>query len=106
QVSLLGILADYAAIAIANARLFAALENRAKNIERAYEELKSRDALRERTLNGIIGIRQPLLDLQNDLKQLVYKSGTLPRPLVTGLSAVGEKVKNLLAAVDQLAKLK
>ena len=34
-------LAGYAAIAIANARLFTALERRAREMERAYEELKT-----------------------------------------------------------------
>src|SRR5688572_32499003 len=42
--SLLEILTGYAAIAIANARLFTALERRAREMERAYEELKARKA--------------------------------------------------------------
>src|SRR5579871_6620008 len=42
--SALEMLAGYAAIAIANARLFSALEKRARNMERAYEELTARNA--------------------------------------------------------------
>src|SRR5258708_12087897 len=46
--SVLDMLAGYGAIAIANARLFSALERRARNMEHAYEELKARAASRER----------------------------------------------------------
>ncbi|HVO42325.1 MAG TPA: response regulator [Aggregatilineales bacterium] len=101
---LLGILADYAAIAIVNARLFMALEARARNIERAYEELKSRDAARERTLSGIMALRAPMVSLQADLKTLKVSSGTLPRPLIDGLTRIGQQVAQIVDAVDALAK--
>src|SRR5205085_2609649 len=98
---LLQILADYAAIAIANARLFGALEKRARNIERAYEELKTRNTSRERTLHGIIAMRQPLVDVQADLKRM---SGAMPPKLMSQLSALSQKISGLLDSVEEMAR--
>ncbi len=98
---LLQILADYGAIAIANARLFSALEKRARNIEHAYEELKTRDAGRDRTLSGIIAMRQPLIDIQLDLKRL---SGAMPPKLVAHLGTLSQKIGGVLESVEELAQ--
>ncbi len=104
QSNLLEILAGYAAISIANARLFAALERRARNIERAYEELKAREASRERVVAGIVALRESLIDVRSDLKKLIRESGTLPRKIADPLSALGSKISGLLDSVDELSR--
>jgi two-component system NtrC family sensor kinase len=102
--SLLGILADYAAIAIVNARLFNALEARARNVEHAYNELRSRDAERERIMSGILALRNPMIALQGDLKKMTYSSGTLPRTVIDGLTTIGQRIAQVLESVDHLVK--
>src|SRR5207237_7378933 len=62
--SLMEMLTGYAAIAISNARLFNAVQARARSMEQAYEELKSRSG------NQVTALRQPLLDLQGDIRTL------------------------------------
>jgi two-component system NtrC family sensor kinase len=99
----MGILADYGAIAIANARLFNALEQRARSMERAYEELKSQNAHRERLIGGVLSLRQPLLNLQTEMRNLLQgKTGALN--LKDHVSNLEKTVSSLLNAVDQLRK--
>jgi two-component system, NtrC family, sensor kinase len=89
----MGILADYGAIAIANARLFNALEQRAKTTERAYEELKARST-------GIINLRQPLLNLQMEMRNLLSgKTGALN--VREHIAQLEKTITSLLGMVDQ-----
>jgi two-component system NtrC family sensor kinase len=92
----MGILADYGAIAIANARLFNALEQRAKTTERAYEELKARSA-------GITNLRQPLLNLQMEMRNLLSgKTGALN--IRDHIAQLEKTITALLGMVDQQTK--
>ncbi len=100
--SVLEMLAGYGAIAIANARLFSALERRARNMERAYEELKARTASRERAIAGMSNLRQGLIDLQTDIKRA--SSGSLPLKLVQHLGAIDQKISGLLDAVGEISR--
>ncbi len=102
--SLIDILAGYAAIAIVNARLFAALERRAHTVEAAYEALKAREASRDRALAGLMSLRQPLEALKADIKRLVRDSGALPGKLAEPLGALSKKVSDLLESVDELSR--
>lgn len=99
----MGILADYAAISIANARLFNTIEQRAKTTERAYEELKQHSAQSERLSAGILNMRQPLLNLQQELRNLIGgKTGALN--LKEHILALEKSVTALLGMVDQARK--
>jgi GAF domain-containing protein len=100
---LLEILAGYAAIAIVNARLFTALERRARSVEQAYEELKTRDASRERAITGMMGLQQSLVDVRSDLTRLIRDSGSLPRKLAEPLGALTQKIGTLLESVEALS---
>ncbi len=102
---ILEILADYAAIGIANARLFNALESRARSTERAYEELKTRDLRREKLLSSVVGLRQPLVNVHSDLKQLTNTNpGTLPKALNGHVSELERMIASLLTSVDELTR--
>jgi len=101
----MGILADYAAIGIANARLFNTIEQRARSTERAYEELKTRDMRRERLLNNVLSLRQPLLTLQDDLKRLSgVSAATMPPTLVAHVSDMERMIASLLTSVQDVAR--
>jgi len=97
----LEMLAGYAAIAIANARLFSALEKRARNMEHAYEELKARNASRERVIAGIANLRQGLIDLQTDIKRA--STGSMPLKLVQHLGIIDQKIGVLLTSVGEIS---
>lgn len=103
----LEVLADYAAIGIANARLFNALEGRARNLERAYEELKTRDADREQLLHRVLELRQPFIHLYSELKHMTGTGSlSLPRSLTERLTTLEHTIGNLLASVDELTRQK
>ncbi len=100
--AMLEILAGYAAIAIANARLFTMLERRAKNMEHAYEELKARNAQHERVIIGMGHLRQNLVDLQSDIKRA--SASGLPAKLVEHFGGLDQKITGLLASVGELSR--
>ncbi len=74
---LLAALADYAAIAIVNAKLIGTLESRARDMESAYKNLRGRNAARGRILAGMgKEILLPLKTLRGELEaMLVGKAG-------------------------------
>jgi two-component system NtrC family sensor kinase len=101
--TVLGILADYAAIAIANARLFNALEQRAKTTERAYDELKARTAETVQLSGAIVNLRGPLATLQTELRNLI-QGRTGPLSMKEHAASLEKAVTEMLGAVDQLRK--
>ena len=94
------ILVGYAAIGIANARLFMALERRARSMEHAYEELKARDASREKVTVGIANLRQPLAELQSDIKRM--SSNGVPHKIGDQLNDLSKRIGGILASVGDL----
>ncbi len=101
---LLEILAGYAAIAIVNARLFTALERRARNVEQAYEELKVKEASRERAMAGIVSLQQSLVEVRSDLTRLMRESGALPKKVSEPLSELNQKINGLLNSLEELSR--
>ncbi len=98
----LGVLADYAAIGIANARLFNALEGRARAMERAYEELQARDRSRGKLIENVMALHNPLVTLLNDLKRITTTSSSaLPPSLTKHLADLQKMVTALMQAVDE-----
>ncbi|MBN1202211.1 MAG: response regulator [Anaerolineae bacterium] len=68
---LLKALADYAAIAIINARLFRMMERRAKKMEADVRALQERDAERSRQMQAVLDrLHQPLADLGTELDRV------------------------------------
>jgi two-component system NtrC family sensor kinase len=88
-------LADYAAIAIVNARLFNALEQRAKSLETAYLELQARDK------KISTGVYAPLNQLQASLQQLSGSSKMSPQ-LQAQLVQLSQQTEQMLKLIGQL----
>lgn len=88
-------LADYAAIAIVNARLFNVLEQRAKSLEAAYQELKSRD---QRISSGVF---TPLGQLQENLTSLAAMPKLSPQ-LQSQLSSLSQQAEQMRKLIGQL----
>ncbi|MEP7286417.1 MAG: response regulator [Chloroflexota bacterium] len=95
--SLLEILVGYAGIAIANARLFTALERRAGNLEHAYNELKARDVNRQRIVENVSALHKELSDLQADLS----RTNEMPRPLAERMHGLSQRVSKLLHLMNE-----
>ncbi|MBZ0317179.1 MAG: response regulator [Anaerolineae bacterium] len=88
-------LADYAAIAIVNARLFNALEQRAKSLEAAYNTLKLRD---QKISSGVF---VPLGQMQEALANLANIPKLSPQ-LSTQLLDLTQKAEQMRALIGQL----
>ncbi|MCQ3932935.1 MAG: hypothetical protein DPW16_20995 [Chloroflexi bacterium] len=88
-------LADYAAIAIVNARLFNALEQRAKSLEAAYNTLKLRD---QKISSGVF---VPLGQMQETLASLANIPKLSPQ-LSTQLLDLTQKAEQMRALIGQL----
>ncbi len=88
-------LADYAAIAIVNARLFNALEQRAKSLEAAYNTLKLRD---QKISSGVF---VPLGQMQETLANLANIPKLSPQ-LSTQLLDLTQKAEQMRALIGQL----
>jgi DNA-binding response OmpR family regulator len=105
---MLRMLADYAAIAMVNARLFSMLEQRAKAMETAYREMSERDAQRGRQLQVVLSrIYQPLGEIETKLNQIARDSGgKLPKEMLVSLNGLSQQVKQLAATIASLSKTK
>lgn len=88
-------LADYAAIAIVNARLFNALEQRAKSLEAAYNTLKLRD---QKISSGVF---VPLGQMQETLANLANIPKLSPQ-LSTQLLDLTQKAEQMRLLIGQL----
>ena len=88
-------LADYAAIAIVNARLFNALEQRAKSLEAAYNELKTRD---QKISSGVF---MPLGQMQETLASLASIPKLSPQ-LATQLLQLTQQAEQMRLMIGQL----
>lgn len=88
-------LADYAAIAIVNARLFNALEQRAKSLEAAYNELKTRD---QKISSGVF---MPLGQMQETLASLASIPKLSPQ-LATQLLQLTQQAEQMRLLIGQL----
>jgi two-component system NtrC family sensor kinase len=86
-------LADYAAIAIVNARLFNALEHRAKSLENAYTELQARDM----KISG--GVYRPLGHLRDQLQQMASSPKLSPQmqAQLAQLTQQAEQIRQIIA---------
>ncbi len=85
-------LADYAAIALVNARLFVALDNRART---AYAELQERDQ------QLAAGLGKPLEHLQQRLDQMADISG-IPEPFKVRLIQMSQQTQQMQKFVAHL----
>ncbi len=88
-------LADYAAIAIVNARLFNALEQRAKSLEAAYNELKTRD---QKISSGVF---MPLGQMQETLASLASIPKLSPQ-LAAQLLHLTQQAEQMRLLIGQL----
>ncbi len=88
-------LADYAAIAIVNARLFNALEQRAKSLEAAYNEVKTRD---QKISSGVF---MPLGQMQETLASLASIPKLSPQ-LATQLLQLTQQAEQMRLLIGQL----
>lgn len=104
QGRLLNALANYAAIAILNARLIAIIDQRTRVLETAYREVRERDAQRGRQLQIVLArLNGPLADIQNELLRLMNGgSGKLPQNAVDRIAVLGQQVSQLSALVSHM----
>jgi GAF domain-containing protein len=111
QKDLLSALADYAAIAIVNARLFAAMEQRSRHLEQLNEELQAQAQLSATggaeqavgdavALELIKSLRSPLYELRGDMNILrTGEAGPIPPGLQANVDVMHRK---LTAAIEML----
>jgi two-component system NtrC family sensor kinase len=101
---LLKILADYAAIAIVNARLFNILEKRARSMEATAQELRERDAQRGRQLQVVLAnLHQPLVAAESELIALARgDGGTVPLPAQKRITLVAQQLRQLVTQISHL----
>ena len=99
---LLKILADYAAIAIMNTRLYNMIEQRGREMENATQQLRERDAQRGRQLQIVLSnLQQPLGALDREIYRIVKgEFGKLPADAVKHLARVGQEIKKLSRRVE------
>jgi two-component system, NtrC family, sensor kinase len=97
-------LADYASIAIVNARLFSMLEERAQTMETALHEIRERDAQRGRQLQAVLSrLHQPLVDLEADLARAAEgKAGRLSKDARKHLHALDQRLRQLVSMITKL----
>jgi DNA-binding response OmpR family regulator len=95
---LLRAMANYVAIGITNARLFSALDIRARNTEQA---LQAKDSERQALIDHLKNtIYQALVELDHDLTHSI--SGPLPPPSKEKLSQTQEKHRRVLHQLNEL----
>lgn len=103
---LLKALADYAAIAIVNGRLFRMMEQRARSMETAYRELQTREAERSRQVQtSLARLKTPLAALEAELARLAQGSeGKLPPQTAARLTALSKQVNQMATLVAGLTQ--
>lgn len=101
----LAILADYAAVAIVNARLFTILEERTQKVREAAELLRTRDAERGRQMVTVLAkLQEPLVAVERELIRLARgKAGRPSRKMRKRLVLLSRQVHVLNA---QIAKMR
>ncbi len=104
QGRLLNALANYAAIAIVNARLFAMIEQRARALENAYRDVRERDAQRGRQLQIVLArLNGPLSEMQSELLNLINGSaGKLPQNASERMAVLGQQIRQLSVLVSNM----
>ena len=118
QKDLMTALADYAAIAIVNARLFAAMEQRSQRLEQLNQELQMRQAaapspeqavvepadalvIRQEAVNQF---RAPLYDLRGDVNILrTGEAGPIPPGIQANVDVMHRKITELIELLDTIA---
>jgi len=106
QGRLLKMLANYASIALVNARLFAMLDQRAKTMEAMLRDVSERDAQRTKQLQTVLArVYHPLGEIDANLTRLQGDmDGHLPKDAAARLNGIGQQVKQLAALITNLAK--
>lgn len=105
---MLKMLANYASIAIVNARLFAMLEQRARTMESAYNELRERDAERGRQLQVVLRrLHQPLVEIEAEVLRIAQGgAGKISKDVSGRLAAVDQRIKQLATLIASLGQHK
>jgi CheY-like chemotaxis protein len=99
QGRILKAMADYVAIGITNARLFSALDMRARNTE---SSLQAKDTEKTALLEGMkTNVYQPLVELDQHLTQLEQNA---PAPLKAPLTGIQEQTRRVIFALQELAQ--
>ncbi|NDJ76708.1 MAG: response regulator [Chloroflexi bacterium] len=103
---LLRMLADYAAIAIVNARLFRMLEERARLMESSFEELRSRDAQRGRQLQIVLSrLHQPLVEIEAEVNRIAQgNAGKISKDAHRHLITLDQRIRQLVAQITTMAQ--
>lgn len=103
QKQLLAALADYAAIAVVNARLFQLMEQRARRLEEANEQLANqKESSSVLVVDMADALRPPLAGIRNDLYLLRTNEHQLHPQNAASLDVLDRKLGELLEFLDQI----
>jgi len=102
-VRLLSVLADYLAIGVINARLFAMVKGRTRALETATRDWQARFTERQRELQAV---RSSLTVVEAELTRLAHgKAGHLPPRAQERLLDLSQQVKQLLVTLSHVSQL-
>ncbi len=103
RVRLLSVLADYLAIGVINARLFAMVKGRTRALETATRDWQARFTERQRELQAV---RSSLTVVEAELTRLAHgKAGHLPPRAQERLLDLSQQVKQLLVTLSHVSQL-
>ena len=99
--------ADYASISLVNARLFRALEERAKYMQRAAENAQAGEKSKnEFIINAGKELTSPLEEANSSLEMLAGElAGKLPNEQLAKLDSARENLKQVIDQVDKVLKI-
>jgi two-component system NtrC family sensor kinase len=103
QKQLLSALADYAAIAVVNARLFQLMEQRARRLEAANEQLAEQEVGSSALVVDLSNaLRPPLAEIRHDLYLLRTNENQLNPQNAASLDVLDRKLGEMLDFLDQI----
>jgi two-component system sensor histidine kinase VicK len=105
DVAMLSAVADYASVALVNSRLFREVESRARNLQRAYDELRSAERLKDELVQNVSReLRVPLLHAKNYIDLLARgDQGPLSPEQADVARTASDKLAGALRIVENMA---
>jgi signal transduction histidine kinase/DNA-binding response OmpR family regulator len=105
--AMLSAVADYASIALVNTRLFREVEARARTLQKAYDDLRDAERLKDEVFKNVSReLRAPLAQAKRDVDMLLHGDRGALNPDQTDLTrTVAEKLAAAVRIVENMAGL-
>ncbi len=104
--TMLEAVADYASISLMNARLFEALERRARSLQNAVEGSRESERIKSEILSNVSQeLRTPLTSIEHQVEVLAGSMEGLSADLRSSVSLMQENITEMIRVVDALSGL-